>query len=126
MTFDLIVVVLLGAGVVTGLWTIERHHNYFSDFTVMDLWRCRMDGWLYVLNLSSTAWCVSDIALRIGWVMDVGWNDGGGDKWAMLWLAQHAASAVLAILIHCITNALLNRAGFCRMCQRPWSGRHGR
>lgn len=119
MILDIVVCVLLAVGVATGMWTMQAHHGYFSDFTVYDLWRGRLDGWIYVLNLMSTAWCMVDFSLRVEWVRQVGWADTG-DRWRHLWLTQHAASAVIASTIHILTLRLLNRDGFCRLCKRVW------
>ena len=121
MICDIIVCCMLAVASATGVWTMQRHQDYFSNFDVGDLWAGRMDAWLYVLNSLSTAWCVADIALRAGWIYDVGWGDsGGGNKWALLWLSQHALSAVVATLIHLVTNVLLTRDGYCRLCCQPW------
>ena len=109
MVFDIIVVCLLAVSVGTGVWTIEVHHDYFSDFAVPDLLRGRIDGWLYVLNLCSTAWCAVDIVLRVGWLFDVDASRVMSRQWFILWMGLHAASAVIATMIHVITNYLLRR-----------------
>lgn len=119
MILDLIVCGLLAIAVATGLWTMQSHHEYFSDFTLLDLCEGRLDGWIYVLNLLSTAWCVVDFSLRFEWMRQVGWTETS-TRWQHLWLAQHAASACLASLVHILTYRLLSRAGFCQLCRRPW------
>ncbi len=119
MIADIGVCILLGVGVATGLWTMQRHHEYFSEFTLGDLFRCRLDGWMYVLNLISTAVCLVDIVLRIGFVSEFGWSVS---RWQRLWLLPHTSYALISIMIHCITNALLSRDGFCRLCKREWGG----
>lgn len=121
----MLICVLLAIAVGTGVWTMQSHHEYFSEFTMRDLFRCRIDGWLYVLNILSTAWCVIDITLQLVWASEVGWS-GISDKWQFLWMSQHAAAAVLASLIHVLTYRLLRREGFCSLCKREWGeGRAG-
>lgn len=122
MIFDIAICILLSIGVFTGLCTMQMHHEYFSDFTVFDLLNGRLDGWLYVLNLVSTAGCLVDIVLRIGYISDNGWSS---TKWQFLWLMHHAMHALIASTIHCITNSLLRGEGFCRLCKREWSGGDG-
>lgn len=119
MIFDIVICILLSVGVFTGLCTMQIHHEYFSDFTMSDLINGRLDGWLYVLNLVSTAGCLVDLVLRIGYISDNGWSS---TKWQLM---HHAIYALTASTIHCITNSLLKREGFCRLCKREWSGGDG-
>jgi hypothetical protein len=116
--FDIAICILLAFGVFTGLCTIQTHHEYFSDFTVVDLLNGRLDGWLYILNLVSTSGCLVDLVLRVGYISDSGWSS---TKWQLMWLVHHAIYALTASTIHCITNSLLKREGFCRLCKREWS-----
>lgn len=116
MIGDIIVCCLLGFAVFTGLYTIERHHPYFADFRLSDLFFVRMDGLLYVSNLLSTSLCLVDIALRILWMAEVGW--GEESTWQFLWLGWHAGHACVSTLIHFTTNRLLNNDDVCALCRR--------
>lgn len=120
MILDIIVCILLVIAVFTGLRTIQIHQAYFREFRVPDLLAGRLDGWLYLMNSFSTAWCIVDLVLRIGWAVDMGWTDTVGLKWSLLWLGQHAGFAINAIIIHLVTDSLLDRTEVCKLCGQVW------
>lgn len=119
MIWDVCVCTILSIAVCSGLWTMQVNHEYFSDFTVRDLRRGRIDGWLYVLNLLSTAWCLVDLVLLWSWSSEGGWS-GLSNRWQTLWVFQHAAAALLAALLHILTYRLLSCDKFCGLCRREW------
>lgn len=106
--------------------TLQCHHAYFSDFSVRDLFERRIDSWLYAANVISTALCLVDLVVRIGWVYDIGWEDGGGSKWAKIWLTVHFGFACFSTMIHVITHNMLSQEWFRKACRQPSKiGKHG-
>ncbi len=83
--------VLLVGAVVSGVWTMQRHHAYFSDFRVCDIWRGRLDGWLYVANSASTTLCLIELVLRSQYLLTA---DPFTEKWNWLWMGFHSCSAL--------------------------------
>ena len=117
MAWDIIVICLLLLGVVSGLFTMQRHHAYFKSFRFSDLFGGRLDAWLYLLNQASTAFCLFDAAARFLWLQEVAWTNSGS-RWQAIWLSLHAFSAIVAIGWHWVTNRLLQRDDFCALCKR--------
>ena len=118
MLWDWIVVAMLLCGLGTGVYTIQRHHDFFRDFRMPDLFRGRFDACLYLLNVLSTSFCLIDAGSRILWLYEVGW-DAQTARWRLIWLSLHACGALLATGFHLVTNRLLDRKDFCNLCRRP-------
>lgn len=106
MIYDLCIFFVLVVAVVSGVYTMERHKDYFSTFRFCHLIRCEPGAMLYLVNNTSTAWCTIDIVLRVMTVSEAGFSNS---RWAFIWLVWHFGSAMIAIALHCTTNTLLNR-----------------
>jgi len=114
---DLIVIFIHAIAVTTGLWTMYRHGEFFEDFRMSDVLHGRWDAWLYIINSLSTALCVVEIAIRIGWWATINWKFSA-DFWMYAFLSFHAFSGILATVIHVVTNKLLRKGEFCALCKR--------
>ena len=114
MILDCVILLVLVVAVVSGVYTMERHKDYFATFRCVHLIHCEPGAMLYVINNTSTAWCTIDIVLRVMTVSEAGFSNS---RWAVIWLAWHFGSAMIAIALHCTTNALLNN--------RDGSGKYG-
>lgn len=105
MILDCGIFIVLVVAVVSGVYTMERHKDYFATFRCVHLLHCEPGAMLYVINATSTAWCTIDIVLRVMTVSEDGFSNS---RWEFIWLVWHLGSAMIAIALHCTTNALLN------------------
>lgn len=119
MIINLFTLTVLAVAVGTGLFTMNRHQAYFSDFTAIDLINGRMDGWLFVLNSLTTAGCLVDLVLHTTWVVEQ-IPMTNSYRWMLLWEMVHTGMGAISIIIHMVIHNLLKRDGFCRLCRQPW------
>lgn len=119
MILTIVLWICLTLATLTGIWTLHRNESYFNSFTVSDMWEGRLDGWIYALNILSTAWCFVDLALQLTLAFKLNWVFVPMDAWHSLWLGLHAGAAFLAMLIHMISNSLLLQDEFRELCKQP-------
>ena len=130
MFYDLSIIVLLCVAVGSGLYTIHRNADYWKSFTCAELFQCQTLPVIYVLVVLSTSLCVVDIAFRLQWAVEMGWEHAGG-VWAFKWLVLHAGIAGNSTMFHVIANRLLRDFPPTSKCHnadmegapRLWSGR---
>lgn len=119
MFYELLLWFILLLSVCSGLWTLQRHYHYFSEHTAKDLWQLRLDAWLYVANVWSTGWCVIDLFIHFTLCYSRNWEPNLEVKLGILWFYLHVGAALIATLIHLITNSLLSDPDIRRRCKRP-------
>jgi len=120
--FSYTVILFIFFGLMTGLRSLHINRLYFREFRTHDLLHGRLDSWLYVVNVISTAVCLVDLFLQIKWLLKGGCRYCG-PEWLNYWLIFHFGFSIHAIILHTTTNTLLRKSEFRELFQRSSFGR---
>lgn len=100
--FTMFAALLLAIG--TGVYTMERHKQSFQEFEFGDILKGKPTALLYLLNATSTAWCLIDIVLR---VTSMSKNGLANDTLPLVHILWHTGSALISVVLHYTTHILL-------------------
>lgn len=113
---EYIIVLIALTGLASGLFTLHVNRIFFRSFTSEDLVNGRVDSWLYVANVLSTACCAIELFIR-GWLMYGQMPDNICRVWFTSALILHLLVGTLSIVLHITTHRLLSKPEFCELCK---------